>query len=65
VHIGTALYSVYMLPLLGPLARWTHVQLSVIAMGAVVYLIWRQAASTKSLSIDQNRVVALRRAQAK
>jgi hypothetical protein len=38
--LGTLLYLVYMLPLLGPLARWTHVQLSVIAMTASVYLIW-------------------------
>jgi hypothetical protein len=40
-RIGTALYLVYLLPLLGPLARWTHVQFSVIAMTAVAYLIWR------------------------
>jgi alpha-1,2-mannosyltransferase len=42
-QIGTALYGVYMLPLLGPIARWTHVQLSVIAMSAVVFLLWRQS----------------------
>ena len=39
--LGTLLYLVYMLPLLGPLARWTHVQLSVIAMAASVYMMWR------------------------
>jgi len=39
--LGTLLYLVYALPLLGPLARWTHIQLSVIAMAACVYLIWR------------------------
>ncbi|MGO9086331.1 MAG: glycosyltransferase family 87 protein [Candidatus Sulfotelmatobacter sp.] len=39
--LGTLLYLVYMLPLLGPLAMWTHVQLSVVAMAAVVYAIWR------------------------
>jgi hypothetical protein len=38
--LGTLLYLVYMLPLLGPFARWTHVQLSVVAMAATVYLIW-------------------------
>ena len=42
-QIGTALYCVYMFPLLGPTARWTHVQLSVIAMSAVVFLLWRQS----------------------
>jgi alpha-1,2-mannosyltransferase len=41
--IGTLLYLVYVLPLVGPLARWTHVQLSVPAMTALVYLVWRAA----------------------
>lgn len=39
--LGILLYLVYMLPLLGTLARWTYLQLSVIAMSASVYLIWR------------------------
>jgi alpha-1,2-mannosyltransferase len=39
--MGTLLYCVYMLPLLGPLARWTHVQLSVIAMTMLLWMIWR------------------------
>ena len=39
--LGTILYLVYILPLLGPLARWTHVQPSVIAMAAGLYVIWR------------------------
>ena len=39
--LGTLLYLAYMLPLIGPLARRTHVQLSVVAMAAVVYLIWK------------------------
>jgi len=40
-RLGTVLYMIYALPLLGPLARWTHVQLSVVAMAACVYMIWR------------------------
>jgi len=40
-RLGTLLYLTYMLPLLGPLAMWTHVQLSVTAMMASVYVIWR------------------------
>jgi len=40
-RLATVLYLVFVLPLLGPLARWTHVQLSVIAMAAVLYLLWR------------------------
>jgi len=42
-QIGAALYCVYLFPLLGPTARWTHVQLAVIAMCAVVLLVWRQS----------------------
>lgn len=34
------LYSAFALPLLGPLARWTHLQLSVPVMAALVYGIW-------------------------
>jgi hypothetical protein len=37
------LYMTYILPLVGPLARWTHVQLPVIAMVGVTYLIWRSS----------------------
>jgi alpha-1,2-mannosyltransferase len=37
--LGTLLYLVYLLPLFGPLTRWTHVQLSVVAMAACVYVI--------------------------
>ena len=36
----TLLYLVYLLPLLSPLTRWTHVQLSVLAMSALMYVIW-------------------------
>jgi hypothetical protein len=39
--LGILLYLVYMLPLAGPFARWTHLQLSVIAMVASSYLIFR------------------------
>ena len=39
--LGTILYLIYALPLLGPLSRWTHVQLAVIAMAACVYMVWR------------------------
>jgi len=39
--MGTLLYLAYVLPLLAPLTRWTHVQLSVIAMTALLYVLWR------------------------
>lgn len=46
--MGTLLYLVYVLPLIGPLARWTHVQLSVVAMGALAYLITKTIGSRGS-----------------
>ncbi len=39
--LGTLLYLVYILPLVGPFARWTHIQFSVLAMAATLYSIWR------------------------
>jgi hypothetical protein len=39
-HFELLLYLAFLLPLLGPLARWTHVQLSVPVMGALLYGIW-------------------------
>jgi len=37
----TLLYLVYVLPLLGPITRFTHIQLSVVVMSAVILMIWR------------------------
>jgi alpha-1,2-mannosyltransferase len=34
------LYLAFALPLLGPLARWTHLQLSVPVMAAILYGVW-------------------------
>jgi hypothetical protein len=35
------LYLAFILPLLGPLARWTHLQLSVLAFAALLWTLWR------------------------
>ena len=40
-RFGTLIYLAYMLPLMGPFTRWTHVQLSVVVMALMVYGIWR------------------------
>ena len=53
-RISAALYFVYVLPLIGPLARWTHVQLSVIAMTAVVYFLWRFSRDNRLRSADKS-----------
>jgi len=34
-------YFAYVLPLFGPLSRWTHVQLSVPAFAALLWVLWR------------------------
>ena len=34
-------YLAYVLPLFGPLARWTHLQLSVIVFVAILWTLWR------------------------
>jgi len=58
--VGTLLYLVYALPLLGPVTRYTHVQLSVIAMAAVLYLVWRSSGAARTLSDDVSAAAALR-----
>jgi len=49
--MGTLLYLVYFLPLIGPFARWTHVQPSVVAMGVLAYLITRTIGSREHQTI--------------
>jgi hypothetical protein len=59
--MGTILYLVYVLPLVGPFARWTHVQLSVVAMGVLAYLITKTIRSQSSSgSIEVARANAVR-----
>ena len=47
------LYLAYVLPLFGPISRWTHVQLSVPAVAALLWTLWR-------LSGTPNRRLAYR-----
>ena len=46
VSIAFLCYLVYLLPLIGPLARWTHVQPSVLAMAALLGMLARIPAET-------------------
>lgn len=50
--LAVLLYFAFILPLIGPLARWTHVQLSVPVMAAILFWIWNhgQRATADSLS---------------
>lgn len=50
--LATLLYLIYLLPLVGPFARWTHVQLSVIAMTATVYMTWRVSRTVDPELVD-------------
>jgi hypothetical protein len=40
------LYLAYVLPLFGPLSRWTHIQLSVPVLVAILWLLWRGRGTT-------------------
>jgi hypothetical protein len=46
---GTLIYLVCALPLFGPCTPWTHIQLSVIVMAALLYLLWRTRESGDSV----------------
>ena len=39
--LGTLLYLVYALPLVGFFSRWTHLQLSVVAMAGLFFVVWQ------------------------
>jgi len=39
--VSTLWYLIFLLPLLSPVVRWVHVQFSVIAMSACVFVTWR------------------------
>ena len=50
------LYLSYVLPLFGPLSRWTHVQLSVLAFAGLLSVLWRVSKIHKFAS-DEPAVV--------
>ena len=60
--IGTILYFVCVLPLLGPLARWTHLQLSVIAMAALLWKVWQASRGldpTQTQPLSKSRATSM------
>lgn len=40
-RLHVLLYLVFLLPLLGPLTRWTHLQFSVVALAVLLWTLWR------------------------
>lgn len=49
-HLKTLLYFAFVLPLIGPLARWTHLQLSVPVMVTLLFELWRCGKKADSLT---------------
>ncbi len=47
-ELRVLLYLSFLLPLLGPISRWTHVQLSVVAFAALLCLLFRISSTAKS-----------------
>lgn len=57
---GALLYGCYALPLTGPLARWTHLQLTVPAMAALLWMIGRVAVRVGDDSLTRARELSAR-----
>jgi hypothetical protein len=56
-HLKIILYLTFTLPLIGPLARWTHLQLSVLVMATLLYVLWnlgRDSISVGEMSLAEN-----------
>lgn len=51
------LYLAFLLPLFGPLALWTHVQLSVVVFAAMLWVLYRIATPGHKLALPDSRVV--------
>lgn len=60
--VSSLLYLAFMLPLFGPISRWTHLQLSVPVFAILLVILWRVAVgwcigSTRELASVESRVV--------
>jgi hypothetical protein len=51
------LYLSFVLPLLGPISRWTHLQLSVCAFAILFWMLWRESIPSQELASHESRVV--------
>ncbi|MGA7504956.1 MAG: glycosyltransferase family 87 protein [Candidatus Sulfotelmatobacter sp.] len=56
-YLPVLLYLAFILPLLGPLARWTHLQLTVPVMVAIVYVIWNSGRQTAGFATSPQKLV--------
>jgi hypothetical protein len=56
--LGVLLYLAFVLPLFGPLAHWTHLQLSVPAFAGLLWLPWRNSrTANRQLASTESRVI--------
>ncbi len=52
-YLKLVLYLVYLAPLAGgPIARWTHLQLSVVVISILVWMIWRESVAGRWPLVD-------------
>jgi len=51
------LYLSFLLPLFGPLAHWTHLQLSVVVFVAIMWILHRIATASHKLAFAETGVV--------
>jgi hypothetical protein len=60
-ELHVLLYLSFLLPLLGPISRWTHIQLSVLAFSALLCLLFRISSigisSARELASSESAVV--------
>jgi hypothetical protein len=50
--MGLLLYFCYVVPLTVPITQWTHVQLSVPALLALLWLVWKSTSDERSFPIE-------------
>lgn len=55
--LAVLLYLAFLLPLFGPLAYWTHLQLSVVVFSAILWVLFRIATASHKLAFAESAVV--------
>jgi alpha-1,2-mannosyltransferase len=51
--VASLLYLIFILPLFGPVSRWTHLQLSVPVFAAMLAVLWRISAMPRTARVQQ------------
>ena len=55
--LSLCLYLAFLLPLFGPLAYWTHLQLSVVVFTAILWNLYRVATDSRKVAFAESAVV--------